>query len=53
MVEVHRVKSSPVIGCSSFRDTDIPVRTDIQTDMCKAILVCPSFFEGDHKNVNA
>ena len=35
-------KRSWVISCTRLRDTDIP------TDMCNAI--CPSFFEGGHKN---
>ena len=40
--EVCRVKHSPVIGCTSFGRPAL----FLATDMCKAIPVCPSFFEG-------
>ena len=51
--EASWAKPSWVISCTRLRGIDIRP-TDRQTDMCKAIPVCPSFFErgGGHKNVS-
>ena len=47
--EVSGAEHSWVISCTRLRDTDIQTDRHQPTDMCNAI--CPSFFEGGHKNV--